>query len=341
MNNYLPSKRFTYIIVSIILAIFIVLGVNQLLKNQVAQNEKASADKIAAENNKNITYQQFMAIDSDSDGLKDWEEALWKTDPKKADTDGDGTSDGDEVKANRDPLKPNTATKNQEPNDKIDEKVINDQKKQEAEFLQLSQTEQLSRTLFSQYIAAKSYGPLSGTDKQTILDTATAAIMNATTTQFTLSDIIISTVVSSSTKKQYGNDLASSFFTGTNKDKVESEMVIINRAVKNADENELSNLDPIIESYSKTISKILLVSVPSDAINIHLNLLNDLLLIKDGLQKTKVSFRDPVTGIVGIREYKSGSENLLLDLADIKNYFLTNNIIYKETEYGYVFSNII
>ncbi|MDP2593112.1 MAG: hypothetical protein Q8P52_00465 [bacterium] len=41
--------------------------------------------------------------DSDSDGLKDWEEELWGTDPFNPDTDGDGTSDGDEIREGRDP----------------------------------------------------------------------------------------------------------------------------------------------------------------------------------------------------------------------------------------------
>jgi len=44
------------------------------------------------------------ATDSDNDGLKDWEEVLWKTDPKNPDTDGDGTPDGEEIKTWRNPL---------------------------------------------------------------------------------------------------------------------------------------------------------------------------------------------------------------------------------------------
>ncbi len=39
-----------------------------------------------------------ISLDSDSDGLKDWEEALWGTDPHNPDTDGDGVSDGDFAK---------------------------------------------------------------------------------------------------------------------------------------------------------------------------------------------------------------------------------------------------
>lgn len=44
--------------------------------------------------------------DRDQDGLFDWEEALWGTDPDKRDTDGDGVSDGEETKSGRSPLTP-------------------------------------------------------------------------------------------------------------------------------------------------------------------------------------------------------------------------------------------
>jgi hypothetical protein len=55
-----------------------------------------------------------LSVDSDNDGLKDWEEPLYKTDPQNPDTDGDNTNDGDEIKQNRDPLKKG-------PNDKVAE----------------------------------------------------------------------------------------------------------------------------------------------------------------------------------------------------------------------------
>ncbi|MBI3627416.1 MAG: hypothetical protein HY220_01515 [Candidatus Sungbacteria bacterium] len=44
-----------------------------------------------------------LLVDPDHDGLKNWEETLWHTDPNNPDTDGDGVSDGDEVKKGCDP----------------------------------------------------------------------------------------------------------------------------------------------------------------------------------------------------------------------------------------------
>jgi hypothetical protein len=44
-----------------------------------------------------------LGSDADEDGLDDWEERLWETDPNNRDSDGDTVNDGEEVSGNRDP----------------------------------------------------------------------------------------------------------------------------------------------------------------------------------------------------------------------------------------------
>lgn len=62
--------------------------------------EKGLAQTLRAEQLKTLNQ------DSDRDGLKDWEEFIFRSDPKNPDTDADGTSDGEEATAGRDPKKP-------------------------------------------------------------------------------------------------------------------------------------------------------------------------------------------------------------------------------------------
>ncbi len=52
---------------------------------------------ITASSTEKIVYD----LDSDADGLKDWEETLWGTDPKNPDTDGDGIDDTTAVEIRR------------------------------------------------------------------------------------------------------------------------------------------------------------------------------------------------------------------------------------------------
>ncbi len=65
---------------------------------------KPSAKESALTNKESQTPSQTPSLgvegltDTDQDGLKDWEEVLWKTDPNNPDTDGDGITDYEEAK---------------------------------------------------------------------------------------------------------------------------------------------------------------------------------------------------------------------------------------------------
>lgn len=64
------------------------------------RQQAAAAQGLPAQNSAEFNQ------DDDNDGLKNWEEALWGTDPKNSDTDADGTPDREEIQQNRDPTKP-------------------------------------------------------------------------------------------------------------------------------------------------------------------------------------------------------------------------------------------
>jgi hypothetical protein len=77
---------------SLIIIIAIVLIIGGLVLIWKHSDEKQT--KISQENFK----------DSDNDGLRDWEEELFHTDPRNPDTDGDGYLDGEEVDSGYNPL---------------------------------------------------------------------------------------------------------------------------------------------------------------------------------------------------------------------------------------------
>lgn len=84
--------------------------------------------------------------DPDHDGLKNWEEALWKTDPNNPDTDGDGTPDGQEIKENRDPLKAGPDDKQSSPkSDNLNKNLLLDS----AYASSINLTQQLSKNFNS------------------------------------------------------------------------------------------------------------------------------------------------------------------------------------------------
>ncbi len=98
-KNFILNNKINifYFFVILIISFFIIQ--NFLLVDKFKKtgeiNEKISEQISKLEKSKDI--------DSDGDGLKDWEEFLYKTDINKTDSDGDGISDFDEVAKKSDP----------------------------------------------------------------------------------------------------------------------------------------------------------------------------------------------------------------------------------------------
>lgn len=84
------------ILVAVVLAIGLILFVG-------AHSKKGAFSKINLWGAKE-TIIEPQNKDSDNDGLKDWEEELYKTDPFNPDTDNDGYLDGEEINSGHNPL---------------------------------------------------------------------------------------------------------------------------------------------------------------------------------------------------------------------------------------------
>lgn len=94
----LPIKKLPLItiLVALVLAIGLLLFIGRYSKKEAFSGINIWGAK--------ETVIESQNIDTDNDGLKDWEEELYKTDPYNPDTDGDGYLDGEEVNSGHNPL---------------------------------------------------------------------------------------------------------------------------------------------------------------------------------------------------------------------------------------------
>lgn len=99
------SKKINTIVVILILLIGVCIGGYLVLQSKFSKAD--SLEQLALDLNK-----QDIINDHDHDGLADWEEELYGTDPNNPDTDGDGYLDGEEVASGYNPAK-------KAPNDKF------------------------------------------------------------------------------------------------------------------------------------------------------------------------------------------------------------------------------
>ena len=116
--------------------------------------------------------QKAIAMDSDSDGLSDSEEALYRTDPHNPDTDEDGYSDGVEVKSGYDPLKP-------APGDKIVTTAKNEISNSQTNSTAPSLTESFNNN-FQTFIASKNGQSITTTEVKNFIDSEFSDKLSAT-----------------------------------------------------------------------------------------------------------------------------------------------------------------
>ena len=80
--NYLPSKKFAYSILTVAIGGIIIFAVAYLLSSKNHFFSKKEPNLRA----ENLTVNQLLQRDLDEDGVTDWEESLWGTDPNKKET---------------------------------------------------------------------------------------------------------------------------------------------------------------------------------------------------------------------------------------------------------------
>lgn len=310
-----PLKR---TISSLILAIVLVGGAWYL-----SADDNPSSKKVAGDSKANYAVSD---IDTDNDGLKDWEERLWRTDSNNTDTDGDGTSDGDEVKMERDPAVAG-------PNDSTKEVVLSKNRGIRAitEDKSLNVSEAISRAIFSSYLSTKTNADASANEAEALAILLAEKLPDSK--NYTLSDLNISSANTKEAYKLYGNALATALQSADTV--LESELAIFARAVEKKDKQELEKLDVVISNLEKMIEGILTVPVPKASASIHLSLANSLEAVKYDISGMKLIFEDPTLAFLALNSYQRDSQKLLENLEAIKKVVQQSGATFSPTEAGY------
>lgn len=343
MYKYLPSKKFIIILSSIIISLAIIFTFSYFRN----KNETVTPTPKAEIQSK---VQEFMTLDTDSDDLKDWEEALWKTDPKNPDTDNDGTSDGSEVEQNREPTIANTATTGKAPNDFIDPQKIEDQKKAIQDFKELTSTERIGRELFSQYLATKQLGStLTENQILNMVENSISNIPDIIFKTYTEKDITISNSVDNESLRKYSNSLAGIIMDNF---KISTERIdtIIEDATKITSDDKLTEeikeifkrFDPLILKNMNTVNSLLELTVPSNLVGEHLKVLNSFQEIYEGLDMMQKSADNIIILIPLINRYDTSVKTLTTSIANIVTKLSALKVDYKsKDELGYQLFNVI
>ncbi len=320
-SAYLPSKKFIFVVLIGLIIIAAGFLIFTPAEKQESAKQKPQISKLAS---------QEIAKDSDNDGLPDWEEALWGTDPANPDTDKDGVPDGKEIKENRNPLLAGDGK-----TDKIESPKPAKSPAEQAMQLSSTLTEALGQEFFSEYMRLKqeSSGELSEFEKTELVNSLVSGLENSQNkpSGYSESDIKIASLDDEKTIKDYGNNLAliiKKYFDPL----PEIEMTIFQRALDNKNESELKKLVPIALAYRNTAKEALSLETPETFSESHLAIINsfdEIAKAIDGLTKV---FDDPAQSLLALEQYRKKAVIAYLFLRNLYAYFLYNKIVFQNNE---------
>lgn len=279
--------------------------------------------------------------DSDNDGLKNWEEELFNTDPNRPDTDGDGTSDGEEVRAKRNPTIPGPDDAQQPATNKtqrIAPDLSDDTKK-------ISLTDLFFQSAFVN-MAAGQTDSISESDAQAMLqETIQNASIDALTSRvYTKKDIPHIIPTSKQSVQNYGNELGRITQQyqrlGERKELqiVQSELEEMALSQKPQQSYpDIDGLEPIAADYKSLISEYQNIPVPTDAVAIHVRILTIEQSLHDAINSMKSIASDPMGGIFALQQYQDALTETQTIIQDLRSYFNAHEVTFSPSDPGYVF----
>lgn len=255
-------------------------------------------------------------LDTDGDGLKDWEESLIGTDPKNPDTDADGTTDGKEITQGRDPKKAG-------PNDKANTEVsplATNTPSSEDDTL----TAQVSRNFFGQYLLAKKGGQEVTPEKA--FEIAELVMQNipveSNAKQYQLKDI---TIVPKTLESQtFYIETFIKILKANPPKSQENELEIITKAVESQNPADIKKLDLIIQAYKNILTETLKIPVPKDLVPDHMIYINALSSVYTDLSEMRLVLEDPMRGYIGYAHFQKDALVLKIGFEGIQKYFNNN-----------------
>ena len=307
MEKYLPTKKFQYVIGSfVILALVFFLS----FKLFSSKNSFFSSKKDIKLQTKELTLNALIAKDSDGDGVADWEETLWGTDPKNKET--FGIPDAEYTKNKRTELKTNETT-----NTNTDGTTE-------------TETEKFARQFFASYAAMKASGEISDNTINDFSNTLAEKVADPVIVdKYTEKDIKTMENDSKDDKKNYYILIGNMFETYKNKG-LGSELIVAGSMIstgKTEDPEGQGALLEISNAYKEFAQKLSLVSVPKSLTVYHLKIINGSNNTGVAVSNMSKMLTDPIIGISGTSQYEKYNNNLITSVEELETFLSKDGII--------------
>lgn len=296
MQKYLPSKQFVRTILIALVLGSLVFFVGKILKKKTVWQSKSGEESV-----KLSKEDDFFSQDTDEDGLYDWEEALWSTNPALKDTDGDGVDDKKFVENKRKEID-------------VDETYKPDPN---------NETEVFAK----QFFTTASVLNQGGSFNQETIDQFSKGV-GQSISNFTIKDkyTLTSLKLSGISAEKYYENFKTLYNSLPHKDIRELENIAL--LIQNPEDTKaLENIANINLMYSKLEEGLLVMEVPYNASGGHLFLLNNINKVALVILESRNIDYDPLKVTTYLSKYEEYTENVSSALTTLASYFTQNGII--------------
>lgn len=259
-----------------------------------------------------------LSDDTDGDGLKNWEEVLWKTNAQNPDTDGDGTNDGEEILLGRDPLLKG-------PNDYLGGIVFDG-----------SNTSSVAVNLLGSYVESSQ-----SDEKKSVQEVVERALPDEINKphviQYAHSDLLLRGN-NPEDYREYGNSFAQLFSYFENSP---DEIKVFSIAMESGNPDDLLALNEIMGTYQTFLANLLLLRVPQEASEAHLSTINATSAVVADIAGMKLLFTDTLVAMDSFGNYHTSSQKVRAALSQIIEKIRTSGAQYSTDEIGYGLVNVL
>jgi hypothetical protein len=197
-------------------------------------------------------------------------------------------------------------------------------------------TDTLGIQLFQNFLQAKGRGNVGPTTDQVVTDAAELLRTTAVQDYIYKADQILVVARDDNSIRTYANTLGQ-ILINNNVSGAEDELVIIDRALRTENIDELNKLDPLISMYKNMRDQTLATPVPAGFEKQHLDLINVYQAVYATLDGMKLVFADPVVALLRVQRYQDDATGLAIALQNMYRSLQPYDSLFSDTDPGLVF----
>lgn len=272
---------------------------------------------------------EYAAKDSDTDGLPDWQEALYGTDPLNPESFRAGIRDGEAVAQGL--IEPKVTVRPEE--EAVDLESIPGTVAAPS-----SLTDRFSQTLLKQYLLNRTGTPPTQEEIVSFVQGGVAELSAGATEpdRYTLKDVRVSADSGSAALIAYAAEVEAGMGANTVPASISArnELAYFQDAIR-GDDTAIAKIAAYSEAYADIAEALILIPVPQEARQAHLTIVNTTVHLSSMTADMAALKEDPLRALLGIGLYGKYATNIKSGFANLNGVFRARQISLTEGQPGY------